>query len=147
MPGNLASGQPTCAGNIASRKHHRADVDDIFVKEGNDDVLKGRTWRRHHAGLVGGNETHYSPRPIRYTTESANERVAEVEYEDQWDNVEGERRHRFRWYCRNFQRVTEMAARTLLLGIVLLVTPGERVFHNAICFLFTTRFDELHFII
>jgi hypothetical protein len=42
------------------------------------------------------------------------------------DEKDEEKRHRLRWYRRDFRRIVEVTTRALLLGIALLVTPGTR---------------------
>ena len=126
---SFTSGQPTCTGNLTSRRRNQKHVHDVGGEWDDDEKLKGRKKTCHDDSLVNVEETDVCPRLVGHTIGSHDKRVAEAEYEGQQDNEEDERRRRVRWYCRDFRRVTEMVTRTLLLGIVLLVTPGKSSYY------------------
>ncbi|XP_043271158.1 protein turtle isoform X2 [Venturia canescens] len=124
----FTSGQPTCVGNIASAKRSRRNDEDIREKgfsEGSLRRSKREHWRDGDGG-GGDNDDDDESATVGKTTENFYRRVVQVGNEDHRpDDEENERRRRFRWYWKSLERIVNMlASRTLLLGIVLLVTPG-----------------------
>jgi hypothetical protein len=97
----LASGQPTCLGRWL-RQVPEAEVTDNEP-------------RRHHL-----EEVDMGPRLDRDLAEPPGERE-ETRRLVEW------RRHRLRstWGCRDFRRFVRMAARTIILGVILFITPGK----------------------
>ncbi|XP_050478163.1 protein turtle isoform X10 [Bombus vancouverensis nearcticus] len=94
----LASGQPTCTGSRPCRRQ---------ANEGNEQE-KGSRCSNGGSGVIGKLRLSVA-RPIN---------TAEKE-----EGVNG-KRHRFRWCRRDIRWIADVATRTLLLGIVLFVTPG-----------------------
>ncbi|XP_043580169.1 protein turtle-like isoform X11 [Bombus pyrosoma] len=94
----LASGQPTCTGSRPCRRQ---------ANEGNGQE-KGSRCSNGGSGVIGKLRLSVA-RPIN---------TAEKE-----EGVNG-KRHRFRWCRRDIRWIADVATRTLLLGIVLFVTPG-----------------------
>ncbi|XP_068973203.1 protein turtle isoform X17 [Bombus flavifrons] len=94
----LASGQPTCTGSRPCRRQ---------TNEGNEQE-KGSRCSNGGSGVIGKLRLSVA-RPIN---------TAEKE-----EGVNG-KRHRFRWCRRDIRWIADVATRTLLLGIVLFVTPG-----------------------
>ncbi|XP_020292606.1 uncharacterized protein LOC109859105, partial [Pseudomyrmex gracilis] len=100
----LASGQPTCTG---CRPYRCQESETVEKKE----TLKRRMPESDGIGAVY--------RKLRlclglFKNASKND---EAEDDDE------EKRHRLRWCRGDFRRIVEMAARALLFGIALLVTP------------------------
>ncbi|KAL2732595.1 protein turtle-like isoform X1, partial [Vespula maculifrons] len=100
----LVSGQPTCTG---SRTYKR--------REKEEDTEERRILRR----VIGSDGSFHGK--LRFSTKSFNRIENEAEATTEG---EGERKQRLRWCRRDFRQIAEVATRTLLLGIVLLVTPG-----------------------
>ena len=98
MQAALASGQPTCTGSRPCRRQ---------ANEGNGQE-KGSRCSNGGSGVIGKLRLSVA-RPIN---------AAEKE-----EGVNG-KRHRFRWCRRDIRWIADVATRTLLLGIVLFVTPG-----------------------
>ncbi|XP_076297726.1 protein turtle isoform X3 [Lasioglossum baleicum] len=103
LQATLASGQPTCTGS--SRPCRRQEDEEnghekrVRRSKGGGGLL-GSLYgklRRISVGRFLGNDA---------------------------EEDEGGKRHRFRWCRRDFRWIADVATRTLLLGIVLFVTPG-----------------------
>ncbi|KAK2581283.1 hypothetical protein KPH14_008071 [Odynerus spinipes] len=103
----LVSGQPTCTGSRTYKRRNKEEE-----KEG------GRILRR-----VSGSDGSPFHGKLRFSTKSFDRIEDEAETTTK-EEGEGERKQRLRWCRRDFRRIAEVATRTLLLGIVLLVTPG-----------------------
>lgn len=106
----LASGQPTCTGC----RPYRSQENEATVEK--KETLKRRMTESYGIGAVY--------RKLRlclglFKNASKN---------DEAENDDEEKRHRLRWCRGDFRRIVEMAARALLFGIALLVTPGEYFF-------------------
>ncbi|KAI4489197.1 hypothetical protein M0804_004695 [Polistes exclamans] len=102
----LVSGQPTCTGSRAYKR-----------QEKEEDTEEIRILRR----VIGSDGSFHGK--LRFSTKSFDSIENEAEATTQGEG-EGERKQRLRWCRRDFRRIAEVATRTLLLGIVLLVTPG-----------------------
>ncbi|EZA62875.1 Protein turtle [Ooceraea biroi] len=103
----LASGQPTCTG---CRPYWRQKNDAVEKEE----TLKRRMLESDGIGAVY--------RKLRLCLSVFGHADKNDETED--DDEDEEKRHRLRWYRRDFRRIVEVTTRALLLGIALLVTPG-----------------------
>ncbi|KAI4501523.1 hypothetical protein M0802_003400 [Mischocyttarus mexicanus] len=100
----LVSGQPTCTGSRAYKR-----------QEKEEDTEEIRILRR----VIGSDGSFHGK--LRFSTKSFDSIENEAEATTEG---EGERKQRLRWCRRDFRRIADVATRTLLLGIVLLVTPG-----------------------
>ncbi|XP_076673329.1 protein turtle isoform X11 [Andrena cerasifolii] len=103
LQATLASGQPTCTGSRPCRR------------EEDEENYKEKAVRRAKSG-TGLFGSLYGK--LRFSVGRLLSNDAEVEEEG-----DGER-HRLRWCRRDFRWIADLATRTLLLGIVLFVTPG-----------------------
>ncbi|XP_034187585.2 protein turtle isoform X8 [Osmia lignaria lignaria] len=101
----LASGQPTCTSSRSYRRHEN---------EENEEKKKGaRCTLKNENGVI---DSLYGK--LRFS-------VGRLFGADGEEDEEGNRnRHRLRWFRRDFRWLADVATRTLLLGIVLFVTPG-----------------------
>ncbi|XP_046141128.1 protein turtle isoform X3 [Osmia bicornis bicornis] len=101
----LASGQPTCTSSRSYRRHEN---------EENEEKKKGaRCTLNNENGVI---DSLYGK--LRFS-------VGRFFAADGEEDEEGNRnRHRLRWFRRDFRWLADVATRTLLLGIVLFITPG-----------------------
>ncbi|XP_017798277.1 PREDICTED: protein turtle-like [Habropoda laboriosa] len=103
LQATLASGQPTCAGSRACRR--QADEE--------NDREKGSRCSNRGSGVIGSLYGKLRLSVGRFLSTEA-------------EKVEGGngKRHRLRWCRKDFRWIADVATRTLLLSIVLFVTPG-----------------------
>ncbi|XP_015173478.1 PREDICTED: protein turtle-like isoform X4 [Polistes dominula] len=102
----LVSGQPTCTGSRAyKRQEKEKDTEEIRI-------LKR---------VIGSDGSYHGK--LRFSTNSFDSIENEAEATTEGEG-NGERKQRLRWCRRDFRRIAEVATKTLLLGIVLLATPG-----------------------
>ncbi|KOC69021.1 hypothetical protein WH47_09578 [Habropoda laboriosa] len=104
LQATLASGQPTCAGSRACRR--QADEE--------NDREKGSRCSNRGSGVIGSLYGKLRLSVGRFLSTEA-------------EKVEGGngKRHRLRWCRKDFRWIADVATRTLLLSIVLFVTPGK----------------------
>ncbi|XP_026296255.1 protein turtle isoform X12 [Apis mellifera] len=103
LQATLASGQPTCTGWRACRRQ------DGRKEDGEEGEGGWRRWWSGGSGVIGSSA-----------------RGARIFGADQDGRKEGRsgKRHRLRWRRGDLRWIADVATRTLLLGIVLFVTPG-----------------------
>ncbi|XP_078037934.1 protein turtle [Augochlora pura] len=107
LQATLASGQPTCTGS--SRPCRRQEDEE----NGHEKRV-----RRSKGGVGGGGG-------LLGTLYGKLRRITVGGYlGNETEEDESGKRHRFRWCRRDFRWIADVATRTLLLGIVLFVTPG-----------------------
>ncbi|XP_015437594.1 PREDICTED: uncharacterized protein LOC107192772 [Dufourea novaeangliae] len=109
LQATLASGQPTCTGSRPCRRQ----VDRRREENGHEKRV-----RRSNGGGGGLLGSLYGKLRLSVGRFLGNKAAEEGE-----ERGNG-RRHRLRWCRRDFRWIADAATRTLLLGIVLFVTPG-----------------------